>query len=140
MSDSLSIGQAETMNHRSEEVHTSQRPSADFVHPAEKALADLFEKHGIRWRYEPHVFDLEHDWRGRIIRAFKPDFYLPDLDLYVECTMMKQSRTNRKNRKARDAERKHGIVVVIFYRRDFERLHRQHGLDLAAASRPFSWH
>src|SRR5215204_4310884 len=115
-------GQVETMSDRSGVVRTSRKPSLDFVHPVEKALADLFEQHGIRWRYEPHVFDLEHDGRGRTIRAFTPDFYLPDLDLYVECTMMKQSRTNRKNRKARDAERKYGIVVVILYRRDFERL------------------
>lgn len=101
-----------------------------FAHPFEEALADLFDRHQIRWRYEPHVFTLRRDTSGRTVEAFRPDFFLPDLDLYVECTAMKQSLTTRKNRKARIAEKLYGIVVVIFYRRDLERLRRQHGLRL----------
>ena len=33
--------------------------------------------------------------------AFAPDFYLPEQDLYVELTVMKQSLVTRKNRKLR---------------------------------------
>lgn len=105
-----------------------------FAHPAERALADLFDRHGIRWRYEPHVFELVCDADGRTTKAFRPDFFLPDLDIYVECTMMKQSLTTRKSRKARAAAAKHGIVVVLFYRRDLERLSEQHGLCLDEAA------
>ena len=112
------------------------RTAADvtFAHHAERALAELFDRHGIRWRYEPHLFELQNDGEGRTTRAFKPDFYLPDLDLYVECTTMKQSLTSRKKQKARAAEARHGIVVVILYRRDFERLSDQHGLRLEEAA------
>jgi hypothetical protein len=104
-----------------------------FAHPYERALAELFDRHGIRWEYEPHLFELRTDDRGRITEAFRPDFFLPDLELYVECTTMKQSLTTRKNRKARAAETKHGIVVVILYRRDLDRLARVHGLEVEAA-------
>jgi hypothetical protein len=101
-----------------------------FAHPAEEALAELFDRHGIRWRYEPHVFEIRRDRDGRTLQAFRPDFFLPDLDIYVECTMMKQSLTNRKNQKARNAEAQHGIVVCLLYRRDLERLSARHGLRL----------
>ena len=44
---------------------------------------------------------LERDAEGRVIEAFTPDFYLPDQDLYLEVTVMKQSLVTRKNRKLR---------------------------------------
>lgn len=103
---------------------------AGFAHPFEEALADLFDRHGIRWRYEPHLFPLEQDADGQTTAGFRPDFFLPDLDLYVECTAMKQSLTTRKKQKARLAEQLHGIVVVILFGRDLERLRRVHGLIL----------
>jgi hypothetical protein len=42
--------------------------------------------------------------------------------------------TTRKSRKARAAAAQHGIVVVLFYRRDLERLSEQHGLRLDEAA------
>ena len=33
--------------------------------------------------------------------AFRPDFYLPEQNLYLEVTVMKQSLVTRKNRKLR---------------------------------------
>ena len=54
-----------------------QRAAVRFAHPSERALADLFDRHGIRWRYEPHVFELERDGDGRTTEAFCPDFFLP---------------------------------------------------------------
>ena len=44
---------------------------------------------------------LGRDEHGRVTSAFTPDFYLPDQDLYVEVTVMKQSLVTRKNRKLR---------------------------------------
>ncbi len=55
----------------------------------------------IPWMYEPHTFVLERGPDGRVIEAFAPDFYLPEQDLYVELTVMKQSLVTRKNRKLR---------------------------------------
>ena len=44
---------------------------------------------------------LERDEEGTVIEAFTPDFYLPEQDLYLEVTVMKQSLVTRKNRKLR---------------------------------------
>jgi hypothetical protein len=51
-----------------------------------------------------------------------PDFYLPDADIYVECTTMNQRLVARKRRKLRRVEALHDVVVVAHYRRDLERL------------------
>ena len=68
---------------------------------------------------------LEHD-DERVVEAFTPDFYLPDADVYVEVTAMKQSRVSRKNRKVRKLQAL-GEVVTILYRRDLERLRERLG-------------
>ena len=47
------------------------------------------------------TFVLERDEEGRVTEAFTPDFYLPEQDLYLEVTVMKQSLVTRKNRKLR---------------------------------------
>ena len=107
-----------------------------FAHPVERALARVFDRHGIEWRYEPRTFILEQR-EGRIVEACTPDFYLPELDMYVECTCMNQRLTNKKNRKYRKLRERFGVVVEIMYRRDFVRLGRHHGLtELERASRP----
>jgi anti-anti-sigma factor len=94
----------------------------DFAHPAERALARVFDTHGIAWHYEPHTIVLERDENGNVREAFTPDFFLPDLGLYVECTVMRQAHTSRKRRKVRRAKERTGAVIEIMFRRDFERL------------------
>ena len=61
----------------------------------------LFDYHGVAWEYEPHTFPLEVNPDGGVLEAFTPDFYLPEQDLYVEVTTMKQSLVTKKNRKVR---------------------------------------
>ena len=52
-----------------------------------------------------------------------PDFYLPDLDLYLELTTMKQSLVTQKNRKIRKMRATYpDIDVKLLYRKDFHRL------------------
>ena len=64
--------------------------------------------------------------------AFTPDFYLPEQDLYVEVTVMKQALVTRKNRKLRKLrERYPDVRIKLFYRRDIERLAQRFRLDLA---------
>lgn len=105
-----------------------------FAHPVEEALARLFDEHGIAWRYEPHTFVLERDADGEVREAFTPDFFLPELGVYVECTVMRQKLTSRKRRKARLARERTGATVEILFKRDFERLARRWGLtELAEA-------
>src|SRR5262245_13159649 len=93
-----------------------------FAHPVERALARLLDDFGIAWEYEPHEFVLRENEDGGVTEAFSPDFYLPDVDSYIECTVMRQSGTTRKNRKVRLAQELHGVVVTILYRRDLRRL------------------
>jgi hypothetical protein len=104
-----------------------------FVNKAELEVAKLLDFYGIRWEYEPRTFVLETDDEGRVIEAARPDFYLPDQDLYVEITTMKQSLVTRKNRKIRKLkERYPDVKVKLFYRRDIERLVEKYGLSLAS--------
>jgi hypoxanthine phosphoribosyltransferase len=70
---------------------------------------------------------------GRIVEAFTPDFFLPEQDLYVEITVMKQSLVTRKNRKLRKLrERYPDVNVKLFYKRDISRLAERYRLDLAS--------
>ncbi|HXG76172.1 MAG TPA: hypothetical protein VNJ53_06350 [Gaiellaceae bacterium] len=115
------------------------RDDDGFAHPVERELARLFDAHGIAWEYEPHTFVLERDGDGTVREAFTPDFYLPELGLYVECTVMRQDLTSRKRRKARKARERAGLTVEILFRRDFDRLARRwHLPELARAVRAAS--
>jgi hypoxanthine phosphoribosyltransferase len=103
-----------------------------FVNEAELECAKIFDYYRIPWAYEPRTFVLEEDDDGRVVEAFTPDFYLPEQDLYIEVTVMKQSLVTRKNRKLRKVrERYPGIRVKLFYKRDIERLAQRYRLDLA---------
>jgi hypoxanthine phosphoribosyltransferase len=76
---------------------------------------------------------LERAEDGTVLEAFTPDFYLPEQDMYVECTTMRQKLTNRKNRKLRKL-REQGVLVTVLYRRDFERLRARHGFPFEIAA------
>jgi hypoxanthine phosphoribosyltransferase len=105
----------------------------DFAHPVERELARIFDEVGIPWEYEPTTFVLERSETGAVLEAFTPDFYLPEQDMYVECTTMRQKLTNRKNRKLRKL-REQGVLVTVLYRRDFERLRARHGFPFEIAA------
>ena len=63
-------------------------------------------------------------WDGdRVLEMLTPDFYMTDLDLYVELTTMKQSLVTEKNRKLRLMGQLYPEVnVKLLYRRDFHRI------------------
>jgi hypothetical protein len=104
-----------------------------FANEAELECAKILDYYGVPWEYEPRTFALERDENGRVIEAFTPDFYLPEQDLYLEITVMKQSLVTRKNRKLRKLRRLYPDVrAKLFYKRDIERLARRYGLDLAS--------
>jgi len=104
-----------------------------FANEAELECAKILDYYGVPWEYEPRTFALERDENGRVIEAFTPDFYLPEQDLYLEITVMKQSLVTRKNRKVRKLRRLYPDVrAKLFYKRDIERLARRYGLDLAS--------
>ena len=104
-----------------------------FANPAELEYAKVLDWYGIPWDYEPRTFVLERDEEGRVVEAFAPDFYLPDQDLYLEVTVMKQSLVTRKNRKLRKLRELYPeIKIKLFYERDFERLAARFGLQKAS--------
>jgi hypothetical protein len=104
-----------------------------FANRVELECAKVLDYYGVPWAYEPRMFVLERDEEGRVTRAFTPDFYLPDQDLYVEVTVMKQSLVTRKNRKLRRLRELYPDVrVKLFYRRDIERLAQRYRLELAS--------
>jgi hypothetical protein len=103
-----------------------------FANDAERECARLLDFYGVPWEYEPRTFALEEAEDGRVTLAFTPDFYLPDQNLYVEVTVMKQALVTRKNRKLRKLrERYPDVRIKLFYRRDIERLAQRFRLDLA---------
>ncbi len=94
-----------------------------FAHPSELVFARLLDFYGIRWEYEPRTFPLQYDDKGNITEAFSPDFYLPDSDLYVELTTMKQSLVTKKNRKVKRLRELYPeIKIRLLYQKDFEDL------------------
>jgi hypothetical protein len=104
-----------------------------FANEAELECAKVLDYYGVPWAYEPRTFVLERDGEGRVLEAFTPDFYLPEQDLYLEITVMKQSLVTRKNRKLRKLrERYPHVRVKLFYKRDIERLAQRYRLDLVS--------
>jgi len=104
-----------------------------FVNEAELEYAKILDYYGVPWLYEPQTFVLESDEDGRVTEAFTPDFYLPEQELYLEITVMKQTLVTRKNRKLRKLrERYPDVNAKLFYRRDVERLAERLRLDLAS--------
>ena len=104
-----------------------------FANDAERECAKVLDFYGVRWAYEPRTFVLERDEKGRVTQAFTPDFYLPEQNLFLEITMMKQRLVTRKNRKLRKLrERYPEVHVKLFYKRDIERLARRYRLDVAS--------
>jgi hypothetical protein len=104
-----------------------------FANQAEVECAKILDYYGVPWEYEPTTFVLEQDEEGRVIEAFTPDFYLPEQDLYLEVTILKQSLVTRKNRKLRKLQQRHPeIRIKLFYKRDIERLAQRYRLELAS--------
>ncbi len=102
---------------------------AKFAHPSEEIFANLLDFYRVAWDYEPRSFPIQWDRDGKVSEAFTPDFYLPEFDLYVELTTMKQSLVTRKNRKVKLLRQLYPHVnIQVFYQKDFENLIFKYGL------------
>jgi cytidylate kinase len=105
---------------------------AVFYHPSEQIFANLLDFYRIAWEYEPKSFPIAWDASGRVLEAFTPDFYLPESDLYVELTTMKQSLVTKKNRKIRLLREIYpGVNIQVFYLKDLQELVLKYGLGLS---------
>lgn len=99
-----------------------------FAHKAEADFAALLDFYRITWEYEPVSFPLQRANDGRIVQMFTPDFYLPEQDLFIELTTMKQSLITKKHGKIRRVKELHPeIKVMLLTRRDYHELLSQYG-------------
>jgi hypothetical protein len=111
----------------------SEQPK--FAHASEAELARILDYYDVRWEYEPRTFPIQWNLDGTVVESFSPDFYLPEVDLYVELTTLRQSLVRRKNRKLRRLRELYpDIRAKLFYGKDFKALMLKYGrFDLAAS-------
>ncbi len=114
---------------------TDAHPRSAFAHASEAELARILDFYEVAWEYEPHTFPILYDRDGAVLESFSPDFYLPDLDLYVEITTLKQRLVRKKNRKLRRLRDLYpGLRIKLLYARDFRALLLKYGrISLADA-------
>ncbi len=106
-----------------------------FAHASEAELARILDYYQVRWEYEPRVFPVRWNLEGAVVESFAPDFFLPELDLYIELTTLKQSLVRRKNRKLRRLRELYPMLrVKLLYAKDFRALLLKYGrIDVAAS-------
>jgi hypoxanthine phosphoribosyltransferase len=106
----------------------------EFAHPSEREFARLLDFYRIKWDYEPTSFVINWNEDG-VTEMFTPDFYLPEENLYVELTTMKQSLVTKKNRKIRRLQELYPEVrVMLLYQRDYHALLSRYGYGSAEIS------
>lgn len=110
-------------------VGPSKKAKPVFIHPIEEAFAKILDFYGVEWEYEPRTFPLEHDEKGNVIEAFKPDFYLPHQNLYVELTTLRPKLTAKKNRKLKRVKELYpDINIKMFKRRELRNMMIRFGM------------
>jgi hypothetical protein len=103
---------------------------ARFANESEAEFAKVLDFYRIPWQYEPETFPVEWWPDGRVKSSFSPDFYLTEMDTFLELTTMRQSLVTKKNRKVRLFRQLYpDKKLLIFYGRDFRKLARKFGLD-----------
>ena len=91
-------------------------------------MSRILDFYAVRWEYEPHTFPILWNLDGDVVESFAQDFYLPDLDLYLEMTTIRQKLVRKKNRKLRRLKELYpDLNVKLFYARDFRALMLKYG-------------
>ncbi|MHB1347221.1 MAG: hypothetical protein ACYCXK_07000 [Candidatus Humimicrobiaceae bacterium] len=94
-----------------------------FANESEKEFAKILDFYNIKWQYEPKTFPLEFDDEGTAVLSFSPDFYLTDLDLFIELTTLNQNLVTKKNKKIRKLKELYpDINIKLFYKKDYDSL------------------
>ena len=103
-------------------------PSTPFAHASEAEMARILDFYAVRWEYEPRTFPIMWNLDGDVVESFAPDFFLPDLDVYLEMTTLRQRLVRKKNRKLRRLRELYPAVnIKLFYARDFRALMLKYG-------------
>ena len=91
-------------------------------------MSRILDFYAVRWEYEPRTFPILWNLEGDVVESFAPDFYLPDLELYLEMTTLRQKLVRKKNRKLRRLRELYpDLNVKLFYARDFRALMLKYG-------------
>lgn len=91
-------------------------------------MSRILDFYTVRWEYEPYTFPILWNLDGDVVESFAPDFFLPDLDLYLEMTTLRQKLVRKKNRKLRRLRELYpDLNVKLFYARDFRALMLKYG-------------
>ena len=99
-----------------------------FAHASEAEFSRILDFYQVAWEYEPQVFPILWDLEGNVLESFAPDFFLPDLELFVELTTLQQRLVRKKNRKVRRLRELYpNLRIKLFYARDFRALMLKYG-------------
>jgi hypothetical protein len=91
-------------------------------------MARILDFYAVQWQYEPVTFPILWSLEGDVVESFSPDFYLPDLDLFLEMTTLRQRLVRKKNRKLRRLRELYpDIRIKLFYARDFREMLLKYG-------------
>jgi hypothetical protein len=127
------VDRLQAILHEAEEYPALEaRPAgmrAPFANASEEEFARILDFYQIEWQYEPRSFPLEVNGNGEVTESFTPDFYLPQLDLYIELTTLKQDLVTKKNRKIRRLRELYPTVnLKVFYGRDYRKILERFGI------------
>ncbi|MDO8672224.1 MAG: hypothetical protein Q7O66_12475 [Dehalococcoidia bacterium] len=101
-----------------------------FSHYTEAEFAKILDFYEIEWQYEPRSFPLRWATDGRIIQSFTPDFYLPESELFIELTTLRQKLVTKKNVKLRHLRELYPDVrIKLFYGKDIRSLLTKYGVE-----------
>jgi hypothetical protein len=99
-----------------------------FAHASEAEMARILDFYDVRWEYEPQTFPILWNLEGDVVESFAPDFYLPELGVFLEMTTLKQRLVRKKNRKLRRLRELYpDIRIKLFYARDFRAMMLKYG-------------
>ena len=114
-------------DHRLRHPSSITTQSSNFAHPSEKTFASFLSLYGHKWEYEPIEFALAWNENGQPTRGFRPDFYLPELNVFIELTVLEQRLVTKKNAKIRAFRALYPEVeLVVVYRKDFNDIVLKH--------------
>ncbi len=98
-----------------------------FAHDSEEEFVRILDFYGVAWLYEPTSFTLREE-DGRVLEAFTPDFYLPDIGIYIELTTLRQRLVTDKHRKMRLLRELYpDVQIKLLHRSDYLSLLAKYG-------------
>jgi hypothetical protein len=104
------------------------RHGYSFAHASEAEFARILDFYQVPFEYEPSVFPILWDLDGNVLESFAPDFFLPDMELFIELTTLQQKLVRKKNRKVRRLRELYpSLRIKLFYSRDFRALMLKYG-------------